>query len=667
MKNLARHRLMHACLAASLLLLAAIRVAGQLPAELTLHLEQPVAIVSPRLYGLMTEEINHSYDGGLYGELIRNRNFEDSLRSPAFWSLVQGSGDQCSMSLDRSDPVNDALPVSLRLQVEKTVARVGIANEGYWGIPIKPGTVYQGSLYARQSGTGDLTVSLENGDGTTLYASTTIMGIGAGWQQYHFSLNTGGDIKPTANARLVITTKAAGTYWFSLISLFPPTYNGRANGLRVDIMELLRDLKPRFLRFPGGNYLEGATFTNRFDWKKTIGPVDQRPGHLSPWDYRSTDGLGLLEFLEWCEDLKMEPLLALFAGFVLDHDRLEAGPFLQPFVDDALDEIEYVTGDTTTRWGKRRALDGHPEPFPLHYVEIGNEDGFDYSGSYKDRYRQFFAAIKARYPQLQIIATAGGKDPLGANVPAPEKPDIVDEHYYRSAAQMEEHAGQYDAYSRNGPKILVGEWATREGYPTTNFNSALGDAAWMTGMERNSDLIIMSCYAPLLVNVNPGAMQWRSDLIGYDALTAYGSPSYYAQKLFSNHLGNRVVNIQGKNIAMQWERLTYRDSLENRTVPKQIEALFYVATRDTVSGTIFLKMVNIQPTAQLVRIRLQGTGRMSRVGRKWVLSAHDPRETNTIAEPEKIVPAEMEIKGVSSNFQQLLPAYSITVMELYVK
>jgi alpha-N-arabinofuranosidase len=314
-------------------------------------------------------------------------------------------------------------------------------------------------------------------------------------------------------------------------------------------------------------------------------------------------------------------------------------------------------------------MDGHPEPFPLHYVEIGNEDGFDYSGSYKERYTQFYDAIKVRYPQLKIIATAGGKDPLSADVPAPpqEKLEIVDEHYYWSAAQMEEHARQYDSYPRSGPKVFVGEWATREGYPTTNFNSALGDAVWMTGMERNSDLIVMSCYAPLLVNVNPGAMQWRCDLIGYDALTAYGSPSYYAQKLFNNHLGNRVVNILAANIPQQLQRLSYRDTLEHYLEPKLIDALFYVATRDTASGTLFLKLVNIQPTAQTVIIQLKGAGRVARSGREWVLKANDPRETNTIVEPVKIVPVEAPLKGIKPDFNTVLPPYSITVMEISVK
>jgi len=643
---------------------------AQTPTVLTLELDKPGNTVSPKLYGLMTEEINFSYDGGLYGELIRNRVFKDSLKTAAFWDLVHGPEGKCSMSLDKTNPINGMLPVSIRLDVEKAGDRAGIANEGYWGIPIKPGTTYKGSFYAKQSGTGQqaLTVTLESKDGKTVYASSEVPEIGAQWKQYHFTLRTMDNVSPTLDAHFVITTKKEGSYWFNLVSLFPPTYKDRPNGNRPDIMQLLADMKPAFLRFPGGNYLEGNNFVNRWDWKKTLGPLEQRPGHLSPWRYLSTDGIGLLEFLEWCEDLNMEPLVAVFAGFVLNKDYLEAGPFLQPFVDDALDEIEYITGDASTKWGARRAKDGHPAPFKLNYIEIGNEDGFDYSGSYKDRYIQFYDAIKARYPQLQIISTVGGKDPLSAGVPAPEgKMEIVDEHYYRTASQMEENAGQYDHYDRNGPKVFVGEWATREGYPTTNFNAALGDAAWMTGMERNSDLIIMSCYAPLLVNVNPGGMQWRCDLIGYNALTAFGSPSYHVQKLFSNHIGNRVVNIVPENIPQQLQKLTARDSAAGKVQPKNIDALFFVATRDTVAGTVYLKMVNAQATAQPVTINLKGEGKVARNGRQWVLKANDPAETNTITEPNKIVPVEMPVKGIGKTFKYVLPSYSITVMELEIK
>ena len=222
-------------------------------------------------------------------------------------------------------------------------------------------------------------------------------------------MKTGGDAKVTAANQIVVSVERPGTVWLQLLSVFPPTYKDRVNGNRVDLMELLAAMHPAFLRFPGGNYLEGKTIADRFDWKKTIGPLVDRPGHTSPWRYHSTDGMGLLEFLEWCEDLKMQPVLAVYAGYSLGGEHVEPGPDLEPYVQDALDEIEYVTGDATTKWGAERAKDGHPAPFPLKYVEIGNEDYFDRSKSYDGRYAQFYKAIKAKYPALQLISSSNAR------------------------------------------------------------------------------------------------------------------------------------------------------------------------------------------------------------------------------------------------------------------
>ena len=648
-----------------LLCCLSLQLSAQGPVRLTLHMDEPGAAVSPGLYGLMTEEINFSYEGGLYGELIRNRSFQDSAKTAAFWSLVRGAAGTGVMALDKQHPVSAALPVSLRLDVTDGDAGAGVANEGFWGMAVRPNTKYTGSFFCRVTGGGQpLAVTLESPDGKTVYASAEVVSPGAEWKRMAFSMETAAGIKPTADARFVIRVRGAGSYWFSLVSLFPPTYKDRLNGNRPDLMQLLADMKPAFLRLPGGNYVEGNTFSQRWDWKRTIGPLSERPGHLSPWRYRSTDGMGLLEFLEWCEDLNMEPLLAVFAGYTLNRDYLEAGPYLQPFVDDAIDEIEYITGDVSTKWGAQRAKDGHPQPFPLHYVEIGNEDGFDASGSYAGRYTQFYDAIKARYPQLHIISTVGGKDPLGGRFPAPTgRTEIVDEHYYRTASQMEENAGQYDHYDRSGPKVFVGEWATREGDPTTNFNAALGDAAWMTGMERNSDVVIMSSYAPLFVNVNPGGMQWKSDLIGYNSLSSFGSPAYHAQKLFSTHLGDVIVKISTENMPTQLSKVTARDSAAG-VQPKKIDAVFFSATRDTKKGLVFLKVVNAQAVAQDIDIELAGVAKVARDGVAWTLSAGGPTETNSIVEPTKIVPVESVEKGVKKRFVRRFAAYSITVIEI---
>jgi len=634
-------------------------------ASLTLDLQTPGAPVSPTLYGLMTEEINHSYDGGIYAELIQNRTFKDDAANPVHWSVVQDGGGSGSIALDQSQPVNTALTTSLKLSVLNAGKRVGIANDGYWGIPIKPSTAYKVSFYAKQTGAASapLTVSLESNDGATVYAQAQTTAPTGQWAKYSATLTTTGDVHPL-NGRFVISAGATGTYWFNLVSVFPPTFKDTPNGNRIDIMQLLADMKPTFLRLPGGNFLEGDLISTHFPWKQTLGDLSQRPGHPGCWSYRASDGMGLLEYLEWCEDLNIQPVLAVYAGYSLKGDHVTPGQDLQPYVDDALDEIEYVTGSTSTKWGAERARDGHPAPFALNWVEVGNEDGFDKSGSYDGRFTQFYDAIKAKYPGLKLIATAGGKDPLGRREPVKSRtPDAFDEHYYRSAGQMEEDAAHYDRYSRTGPKTFVGEWATREGKPTTNLNAALGDSAWMTGMERNSDVVVLASYAPLFVNVNPGAMQWPSDLIGYDTLTSYGSPSYYAQKMFATYLGDTLVPLSAQAVPKQsWQPPGRRNTPP--PPPKQIPVLFFSATRSSGTGTVYLKVVNAGKTPETVNIDLKGAAHVSPTATSVVLTSASPADTNTITEPEKIIPVTSKISGIGSSFSETFAPYSINVLQL---
>jgi len=320
-----------------------------------------------------------------------------------------------------------------------------------------------------------------------------------------------------------------------------------------------------------------------------------------------------------------------------------------------------------TKWGAKRAQDGHPKPFKLKYIEAGNEDGFDVSGSYDGRFAQFYDGIKAKYPNLQLISTIGGRDWLGSRFPLTlRKPDVIDEHYYRSASEMESDADHYDNYDRSGPKVFVGEWATREGSPTPNFNAALGDAAWMTGMERNSDIVVMSCYAPLFVNVNPGGMQWSSDLIGYNALNSYGSPSYYAQKIFNQNKGDKVIAINAENIPTQLEKLNKRDSVAGK-IAKTIPTMFYVATKDTKTGKVYLKVVNTSGSAQNVSIELNGVGNVAANGTLVELKADKPEDTNSINDPQKIVPVQLKISGLGKGFTRAFAPYSINILQIDTK
>jgi len=585
---------------------------------LQIKADQVAGKVSPSLYGLMTEEINYSYEGGLYGELIRNRSFKASTNAPRFWTSI-GNGQ---IALDTATPLNNALDVSLKLDAPQTAstAPAGVANGGYWGIPTRPNTTYKVSFYAKAAGgsSGPLTVAITSADGKTTFATAEVSGLTGEWKKFETTLTTK-SIESSKDNQFTITTKSPGTLWFQNISLFPPTYHDRPNGSRPDIMEKLAAMNPKFLRFPGGNYLEGDYFNERFDWKKTVGDLAERPGHRSPWNYWSTDGFGLPEFLGWCEDLHMEPVLAVFAGYALKHDYIKAGPELEPYVQDALDEIEYVTGDANSKWGAQRVKDGHPAPFKLHFVEVGNEDWFDRSGSYDGRFTQFYDAIKAKYPHLQIIATTHVKS---------RTPDILDEHYYRSEEEMELHALDYDKYSRTNPtKIFCGEWATRVGSPTPNMAGALGDA----------------------------------------------SPSYYAQKMFSTQHGDEILATSSQNIPT----VNYQPPAPRRRDTNQppaalppavkIRKVFFDATRDSKNGTIFLKLVNSLGTPQPVKIEISGAKSIDAKATATVLKAEKLSDTNTIHEPEKIAPKTETLSGLDANFTHTLPPYSISILELKSK
>jgi alpha-N-arabinofuranosidase len=639
----------------ALLLVAVVAFTRAAGPTIAIDAAAPSGKVSPLFYGLMTEEINHSYDGGLYAELVQNRAFVDDAQLPVHWSVVQSNDAAASIALDQKEPLNASIGTSLRLEVSKasTAHRAGIANEGYWGIPVTPNTRYRASIYAKAAPgfAGPLELSIQSDDGRTTYATGTIAGLTQSWKQYELTLQTRGTA-PTTAARYVLTLDRPGKIWLSLVSLFPPTFRDQANGFRPDIMQMMVDMKPKFLRFPGGNYLEGDQIADRFDWKKTVGPLSDRPGHKAPWSYRSSDGLGLYEYLLWCEDMNAEPVLAVYAGYALKGAHVDPGPNLEPYVQDALDEIEYVTGPATSKWGALRAKAGHPQPFKLTYVEVGNEDWFDKSGSYDQRFAQFNAAIKARYPQLKVISTVGFEQPEALRVKS-VKPDVLDEHYYRPVDVFLKMArGQYETYDRRGPEIFVGEWAayetpfepwnprSRGEAPTPNMWAAIGDAAFMIQMEKNSDLVVMNCYAPMFVNVNAGARQWRPNLIGYDGLRVYGSPSYHAIKMFSTHLGDQIL------------KATAADT-----------DLLVSATRDSRSGAIYVKLVNSSNAEAPVQLDLQGTQTLDSTATVLTLAA-DPKATNSIDAPQAVAPITSKVSGVKPGFVYNVPASSIVVVVL---
>ena len=507
------------------------------PATITVNAGQPSHPISPTLWGIFFEDINLSADGGLYAELIRNRSFEDGSNLPS-WTLVKSGDAEASATVTceqpfAENPLNTRNKHSVRLTVAKASqsATAGLSNSGYWGIPVKEGAEYRLSLAARRSEGADLPlqVTLESADGKP-YASASLSLTSSKWGMHDLTLKS---TATDSNARLVLRATAPGTLWLDMVSLFPKaTWKNRPNGFRSDLAEMLVDLKPTFLRFPGGCWVEGDTMRESYRWKETVGPLQERRTQWNIWGYWATHGLGYHEYLQLCEDLNAEPLFCINVG--MSHKENVPLDRMTEYVQDALDAIEYANDPVTTPWGALRAKNGHPAPFNLKYVEIGNENG---GKAYNERWPLFHQAIKAKYPAIQLIANewAGGH-------PKEPKPDIVDEHYYNNPEFFMQQAGMYDKYDRNGPKIFVGEYAVTRETGTGSLRGAIGEAAFMTGLERNSDIVAMAAYAPLFVHVNH--RHWNPDLINFDNTRAYGLPSYYVQQLFAANRGDEVLPVK---------------------------------------------------------------------------------------------------------------------------
>lgn len=508
---------------------------AQSAATVSIQVNQPGAVVSSNLFGIFFEEINFAGEGGLYGEMVRNRAFYSST-SPYYWTnQIEGTATG-SMTVDPTQPLNTNIPNSLKLTMLSGQGSVGAANSGFWGMNLQAGATYNLSFYAMSEPgfIGPIVAQLENAAGTTIYAQASFGELTSSWQKYSGVLvpNT-----TDTNAQLVLTISRPATVWLDVVSLFPAaTFDDRTNGLRADLAGMLQALHPSFMRCPGGNYIEGANITNAVRWKKTIGDISQRPGHMDDaWGYWSTDGYGVDEMFRQCEDMGMTPLYAINSGMALgsNGDTNNTVPLDQmgPWVQDAVDLIQYANGATNTTWGALRAANGHPAPYNLQYMEIGNESG---GSLYDDRYALFYNAIKSQYPSMHLIVPDWGGVPTATPV------EIEDQHYYSSPATFISYATMYDHYDRSGPKVFIGEYAVTSGYGTYgNLAAALGEASFMTGMERNSDVVLMASYAPLFGNVN--ALQWKPDLIYYNSSQAFGTPSYYVQEMFSQNRGNTVL------------------------------------------------------------------------------------------------------------------------------
>ena len=499
-------------------------------ATLTIAADRPSHAISPTLYGIFFEDINCSADGGLYAELVRNRNFEDS-DTPDHWETMATDPAEVSLSIDESQPLSPKNLRSLKVVVGNLKAgRAGVINRGFWGMALDKGAGYQLSLFARGAAgfAGPLTVTLESQNGT-IYASAKITGLGVDWKPYHLWLRAN---QTDPQARLVISTTQPGTFWLDMVSLFPKkTWKNRPNGLRPDLAQMLSGIEPAFVRFPGGCWVEGETMDLAYRWKQTVGDPAERRTQYNIWQYHATHGIGYHEYLQMCEDLGAQPLFVINCG--MSHKEVVPLDKMPEFVQDALDAIEYANGPVTSHWGSLRARNHHPAPFNLRYMEIGNENG---GSAYQQRYALFYDAIKAKHPEMHLIADEWGGRPSSRPV------EIVDEHYYSTPEFFIHNADKYDSYDRAGRKVYVGEYAVTQGCGQGNLRAAVGEAAFMTGLERNSDVVLMASYAPLFANVN--YKKWNPDLIDFDSARVYGVPSYYVQKMFSENRGDVILPLE---------------------------------------------------------------------------------------------------------------------------
>lgn len=537
-------------------------------AIITIDAAKTGSTVSSALHGAFFEEISHAGDGGLYAELIRNRGFEDATvpqgntldsgflvprRTPHFdmrgggvsdwkmpwevcsdypgWSLVTGGNAKAQISLSTDDPLNNATPHNLKIRIKDPGSFTGVLNKGYWGISVARGKEYVLNFYARVYGgyTGNIKASILAEDSMEIGAHIfCVDNKKKGWVKYSCTLVA---TKTDTAASFALTFDKKGTLSLDFVSLFPEdTYRHRANGLRKDLAQYIADLHPAFIRWPGGCYVEGMNIQSAFDWKNSIGILEKRPETFSPWGYWSTNGFGYDEYLRFCEDIGAK---ALFVANVGVSCEMRSGTYitedsLQPYIQNALDAIEYATGPVTSKWGRRRASNGHPAPYPLQYIELGNEQS---GPRYAQRYNRFYDAIHTAYPNIHIIASMGLGDVNHYTLDSMHHVDIADEHAYKSAFWSMNNFDHFDNYKRGKYRVYVGEYATNGAVGHGNMNATLSDAVYILSMEKNGDLVSMSSYAPLLENVHDE--DWPVNLINFDASKSFARISYYMIQMMS--------------------------------------------------------------------------------------------------------------------------------------
>jgi alpha-N-arabinofuranosidase len=617
--------------------------------------------ISPDLIGIFFEDINYSADGGLYAELVQNRSFEYSpadrreWNALTSWQLVQRGDGQGSLTVEATSPLNDNNPHYAVLAVEKAGTGVGLQNEGFDGITTKAGDSYNISLFARQiSGAGGaIIVRLESKTGALLGETRLPRPTGI-WKKYTAILRA---TDSAAGARLVVLTTGTGRLALDMVSLFPQkTFRNRPNGLRADLAQTIADLKPKFIRFPGGCLVHGDGLENIYQWKDTIGPVEQRRGQNNIWRYHQSVGLGYYEYFQFCEDTGAKPLPVIAAGVSCQNSHANRiGKYgvgqqglpmsvMPAYVQDALDLIEWANGPVTSKWGAKRAAASHPKPFNLKYLGVGNEDAI--TPIFKERFKMIYDVMKAKHPEITVIGTVG---------PAPEGPDyeegwkianelsvpIVDEHYYKSPQWFLDNLARYDTYDRKKSKVYLGEYAAHDEKRRTTLRSALAEAAYMTSLERNGDVVHMASYAPLLGKL--GRTQWDPNLIYFTNTQVVPTINYYVQQMFSGNAGDRYLPNSVSNAAPDAE-------------------LAFSSVRDSRTGDLILKLVNTGLGLKSLHIELSGTRTFAPNVIKTVLTG-DPSAVNTLETPQPLVPQTSTI-AAGPTFDYEVPPYSLTVIRI---
>jgi len=648
--------------------------------RMTIDVSAPGHTISPALYrGMLFEEINYGVDGGFYAQLIRNGSFEDMNNEDSgldAWSVVTPGTSIGHLAIETGDDVpllNDAQIRCLALNITSVESgNVGAANEGYWGIRIDGNTTYRISFLAKRNVnySGNLIVQIEQNDGKILAASELFTPT-TEWKKFTCELTTGeiADISP--DNRIVIYGTSTGTVYLDVVRAMPPTYKNRPNGLRKDMAEMEEALHPKIIRFPGGCDIEHTTVEGGWNWKKAIGPIEERPGEREQkWGYRNSQQFGLDEMFQMCEDWGAEPIYCTSMSL---NEKTGMAPMseMQPFIQDVLDLIEYANGDArTTYWGKKRAENGHPESYHLKYIEIGNENGF--TSGYHERYALFYKAIKKAYPEMNLIIN----DLLKS-----QQADLIDEHWYQSLRDMLLRSTRYDNYDRQGPKVIITEYSGKERRDEVgNLKTAIGEAAFLTGCERNSDIVVSTSFGTLSANLN--YINFHPDLFYNNSMSCFAIPSYYVIKMFGDNTGDVVLpySLTGWDILNYqtqlinhpksdvWDDIPYDSPSQGYSFTHSPEGPLFVApSLEQSTGEVIIKVVNPTSLSLNTEIILKGLPKKLKTkGSATVLTSSNMLDEDSISQPHKVVPFSNEFEA-GSDFNYTFRPISVTVLRINCK